>query len=132
MDYQQKYLKYKNKYLTLKAQMGGKKTYVQKYDVYPQQICEVNKAGTNNYCNCPKYETDVNNIYCKHCGHPEYLHKVYSQDYTNIYTQKCEVYKPILENGNKVDRYCNCPGFMSIDDTLKCIRCDHYKANHKI
>ncbi len=152
MDYQQKYLKYKNKYLTLKAQMGGKYTYVQEYNVYPQQICQVNDIDGGKYCNCPKYEKNSTNSNCKYCQHPDYLHNNYLKKYTETYVNKCEFGEKEMikyangEYGYGSFRYCNCPGFMSIDDTYRsgssytgndptsnliCVRCNHYKANHK-
>ena len=83
MDYQQKYLKYKNKYLTLKAQMGGNiNPYTQNFKSVTLNNCNVtgnNDYTGRNFCNCPgflhKNLSVPDNTQCFLCLHQKKYHK---------------------------------------------------------
>jgi hypothetical protein len=82
MDYQQKYLKYKNKYLTLKAQMGGKvPLYIQNFKLETLNNCNVQGSNSKSgfgHCNCPGFlhinTTVPDDTLCFLCKHKKKDH----------------------------------------------------------
>ncbi len=134
MDYKEKYLKYKNKYLALKSQMGGDPIFNKKYPVicksYIRNFDDTAKMYTSIlFCNCGKFVPSQNNKYmCTNCGHLEETHLIYNPQYNMNYKYNCEF--------TRSNKYCNCPGFLNnntqITDDSLCILCDHAKHLHEI
>ncbi len=82
MDFRQKYLKYKKKYLALKAQMGGNgnlKQYLTDYTEATVKNC-THKSSKLKFCNCPGFlshrfiRDDDMDVKCTLCSHTKIEH----------------------------------------------------------
>jgi hypothetical protein len=117
IDYYQKYLKYKAKYLELRDQIGSgsiTKLFCNK------KCCKKNEASEN--CGCKKFRkppTHSKSFDCTKCGHSRGSHS--SGKCTSLVTR---------------EKDCECEGFKSLekeknDETL-CTLCKHKYKWHNI
>jgi hypothetical protein len=97
MDFREKYLKYKNKYLALKSQMGGDlNEYKSGFtEVYYLKCDTTDRKTPAHYCNCPGFvppcETVNNFTLCVLCNHAKVAHD--KLQFSNISTTLCSTKK---------------------------------------
>ncbi len=117
VDYYSKYLKYKSKYLELKAQLGGKCDDFNWFRCNDLDICQAEKSSAiSGDCNYFKKKTKCDT---EGCDHEKINHNVKKGQYTSC-TGKITV--------NNKEKKCQCKSYTQ---SLKCSNCDTLFNNHK-
>ncbi len=97
MDFREKYLKYKNKYLALKLQMGGDlNEYKHGFtEVYYQKCDITNRQTPARFCNCPGFVPPCGTVdkftECILCNHAKVAHD--KLQFSKIPTTLCSIKK---------------------------------------